>query len=101
MTEPSPVPSAESGPGPLLGEFGRAVLVWGVGVVSVFYLLNVGRGDIPGRIVGGRLGELLPDDVPFLGNLDEFVASLLLLSVCRYFGLDLCAFLFPARRRER
>ena len=91
-------------------EFTRSFLVWGIGVVCVFYLMNVGGGGVfeavgfgggdamVRRAGSGRLGELLPDTLPFFGNLDELVATLLLLCCFRYFGLDLTALFFPKRR---
>lgn len=33
--------------------------------------------------------ELLPDYIPFVGNLDEATASAVLLSALRYFGWDI------------
>ncbi|MDH3609271.1 MAG: DUF1232 domain-containing protein, partial [Gammaproteobacteria bacterium] len=33
--------------------------------------------------------ELIPDNLPFVGNLDELAASTLLLSCLSYFGIDL------------
>ena len=49
------------------------------GLASVAYLLNPGAGFI----------ELIPDNVPFLGNLDEAAATGLLIAALSYFGLDL------------
>lgn len=96
MNEPLPAPEPPpSDARSWLIEFGRSFVVWGIGVVAVVCLLNVGRGGM----VGGHW-ELIPDNVRFFGNLDEFVASWLLLSVCRYFGLDLCGIFFPGRRRD-
>lgn len=50
-----------------------------IGLLSLLYLLNPTAG----------LFELIPDVVPFVGNLDEATASMLLLSALRYFGWDL------------
>lgn len=50
-----------------------------LGLLSAVYLLNPGAGVI----------ELIPDNVPFVGNLDEAAATLLLLNCLAYFGLDL------------
>lgn len=33
--------------------------------------------------------ELLPDNIPFIGNVDEATASMVLLAALRYFGYDL------------
>ena len=50
-----------------------------VGIISTMYLLNIGLGFI----------ELIPDNIPLLGNLDEAAATALLLSCLSYFGIDL------------
>lgn len=50
-----------------------------IGILSGLYLINPGFG----------IFELVPDAVPFVGNLDEATASFLLLSALAYFGLDL------------
>jgi len=42
------------------------------------YLLNIGIGFI----------ELIPDNIPLVGNLDEAGAVTLLLMCLRYFGID-------------
>lgn len=33
--------------------------------------------------------ELIPDAIPFIGNLDEFAATMLVLNTLAYYGLDL------------
>lgn len=50
-----------------------------MGILSLLYLLNIGVGVI----------ELIPDNIPFVGNLDEAGAAALLIMCMRYFGLDL------------
>ena len=50
--------------------------------VSVIYLLNPTWGVI----------ELIPDNFPVIGNLDEATAAAILLACARYFGLDLSGF---------
>jgi len=50
-----------------------------LGLISLLYLLNIGVGVI----------EVIPDNIPFVGNLDEGSAALLLLMCLRYFGADL------------
>lgn len=47
-----------------------------------FYLLNPTWGFI----------EVIPDNVPFLGNLDEATAAAVLIACLRYFGYDLTRF---------
>lgn len=63
--------------------FLKGTVVLAVGLVSAMYLLNVGMGFI----------ELIPDNVPLVGNLDELTASILLLNCLAYFGLDLTKFI--------
>lgn len=60
----------------------RSFVVWISCISLAVYLLNPGRGQ----------AELLPDHVQFFGNLDEFAASLILISGLRYFGLDVARF---------
>ena len=50
-----------------------------IGVLSAIYLINPSMGVF----------ELLPDNLPFVGNLDEAAATTLLLSALSYFGIDL------------
>ncbi|MGE4543998.1 MAG: hypothetical protein AB7D06_07815 [Pedobacter sp.] len=57
----------------------KRILVFLLGVIAVIYLLNPGAG----------LFELLPDNLPFIGNLDEAAAVGLLLMCLKYFGFDL------------
>jgi hypothetical protein len=57
----------------------KSFLVACLGLISLLYLLNIGVGII----------ELIPDNIPFVGNLDEGSAAMLFLMCLRYFGLDL------------
>ncbi len=57
----------------------KGILVFCLGIIAVLYLLNIGVGVI----------ELIPDNVPLVGNLDEGGAATLLLMCLRYFGIDL------------
>ena len=53
-----------------------------VGVMTLFlviYLVNPTAGVV----------ELIPDVVPFIGNLDEATATALLLGCLSYFGIEL------------
>lgn len=50
-----------------------------VGIISALYLVNPGFGVL----------EFVPDNIPFVGNLDEGVAATLLLSALAFFGIDL------------
>ena len=49
------------------------------GVIGLVYIINPTAGII----------ELIPDNLPMVGNLDEAAASLLVLGALRYFGMDL------------
>jgi hypothetical protein len=59
--------------------FIKGTLVLGSGHIAFLYLANIGAGVI----------ELIPDNIPIIGNLDEAAATLLLLNCLAYFGLDL------------
>jgi len=58
-----------------------------IGLVSVIYLANPTAGFL----------ELIPDNIPFVGNLDEAGATALLISCLAYFGFDITRF---ARRSK-
>jgi len=57
----------------------KKLLVFCLGIISLLYLFNIGAGLI----------ELIPDNVPFVGNLDEAGATALLLMCLNYFGWDI------------
>ena len=57
----------------------KSIIVALVGIISALYLFNFGLGFI----------ELIPDNFPIVGNLDEAAATALLLSSLSYFGIDL------------
>lgn len=57
----------------------KKIIVFCMGIISVLYILNPGAG----------IFELIPDNTPFIGNLDEGAASMLFLMCLRYFGIDL------------
>lgn len=57
----------------------NSLIVGGLGIVSTIYLLNPGAGVI----------ELIPDNIPIIGNLDEAAAVTILISCLAYFGVDL------------
>ena len=50
-----------------------------LGLLSALYILNPTAG----------LFEIIPDNLPFIGNLDEAAAVALLLMCLKYFGIDL------------
>lgn len=79
-----PPPSAPSPRSP-----GKSLVALGLGALSLVYLLNPGAGFI----------ELIPDNIPIIGNLDEAAATVLLLNCLAYFGLDL-THLMGRRRQE-
>ncbi len=56
----------------------KGFIVFCIGVIALLYLLNIGMGLI----------EIIPDNIPFVGNLDEAGAVALLLMCLRYFGID-------------
>lgn len=51
--------------------------------VSFVYLINPGAGFL----------ELIPDNFPIIGNLDEAAACAIILAAFRYYGIDLTSFL--------
>lgn len=61
-----------------------------LGGVAALYLINPTMGVF----------ELLPDNLPLVGNLDEGAAALLLLTALKHFGIDLPAILTGAGRRR-
>lgn len=48
-------------------------------IIGLIYLLNPTSGVI----------EIIPDNIPFIGNLDEATAVILILKCLREFGVDL------------
>jgi hypothetical protein len=57
----------------------KVLLVALAGVLAFLYLMNPTFGVF----------ELLPDNIPLVGNIDEATATMVLLGALRYFGLDL------------
>jgi len=57
----------------------KNIVVACLGIIAFLYLLNIGAGII----------EFIPDNFPFIGNLDEGSAVVLLLMCLSYFGFDL------------
>jgi hypothetical protein len=51
------------------------------------YLINPGMGIL----------ELIPDNLPIIGNLDEAGAAVLLIAALKYFGVDLTRFFIKDR----
>ena len=52
-------------------------------LLSLVYLFNPRRGCF----------ELIPDNFPIIGNLDEAAAVAIILAAFRYYGIDLTSFL--------
>lgn len=61
----------------------KKILVAAAGLLSLVYLLNPGAGVF----------ELIPDNFPIIGNLDEAAAVAIILAAFRYYGIDLTSFL--------
>ncbi len=57
----------------------KSILVVILGVFSALYILNPGAGVF----------EIIPDNIPIIGNLDEATAVMILLSCLRYFNIDI------------
>ncbi|HQW28760.1 MAG TPA: DUF1232 domain-containing protein [Verrucomicrobiales bacterium] len=58
---------------------GSSIVVAILGAISAVYLFNPTAGIL----------ELVPDNLPFVGNIDEAAAAALLISCLAYFGLDI------------
>ncbi len=68
----------------------KEMVIIGLGVIAFLYLMNPTLGIL----------ELIPDNLPLIGNLDEAGATLILLNTLRYYGLDL-DHLFGRKRDEK
>jgi hypothetical protein len=62
-----------------MGRIFKEMFIVGLAAAAGLYLLNPTAGIL----------ELLPDNLPLIGNLDEATAALILASTARYYGLDL------------
>ena len=60
-------------------KFSKDIMALAGGGLGLIYILNPAAGII----------ELLPDNIPFVGNLDEAAAVILVLGCLRHFGVDL------------
>jgi hypothetical protein len=58
---------------------GTSLIVGILGVISAIYIFNPTFGVF----------ELIPDNLPIVGNLDEAAAAALLISCLSYFGMDI------------
>ena len=61
----------------------KNILVALAGLISLIYLFNPTAGIL----------ELIPDNFPIVGNLDEVAACAIVLAAFRYYGVDLTAFI--------
>ncbi len=61
----------------------KNILVLLAGLLSLVYLVNPTAGVF----------ELIPDNLPIVGNLDEAAACAIILAAFRYYGIDLTSFL--------
>ena len=57
----------------------KRIVVFCVGILATIYILNPTAG----------LFEIIPDNLPLVGNLDEAAAVALQLMCLSYFGIDL------------
>ncbi|MBN2714041.1 MAG: DUF1232 domain-containing protein [Planctomycetes bacterium] len=68
----------------------KNLLVLGLGALSFIYLLNPTFG----------LFELIPDNTPLVGNLDEAGAVILLMNCLRYYGIDITSLFSGKQEKE-
>lgn len=71
--------------------FLKSIFIGALGILAGLYLINPGAG----------IFELIPDNLPLIGNLDEAAAVVLLLNCLSYFGIDLWHFFPRAGLRPR
>lgn len=68
----------------------KTLIIALLGLLSLIYLVNPTAGVF----------ELIPDNIPLIGNLDEAAATVLLVNCLAYFGLDL-RHLFLRKQQEK
>ncbi len=73
-----------------MGRFFKEMFVIFMGVAAFVYLIYPSFGVF----------ELIPDALPLIGSIDEGTASLILISVLRYYGLDVTR-LFGRRANQQ
>ena len=69
----------------------KNIFVFLIGILSLVYLINPGMGIL----------ELIPDNLPIIGNLDEAGAAVLLIAALKYFGVDLTRFFIRDRNNNK
>ncbi len=89
--ENSPHSSSTGSPPEKKRNLFTSLIVGGIGALSTVYLLNPTAGFF----------ELIPDNVPVFGNLDEAAAAALLISALAYFGIDLGSLFGKVGRADR
>lgn len=67
-----------------------AIVAGVFGAIGAVYLVNPTAG----------IFELIPDNLPVLGNLDEAAAAVLLISCLAYFGIDIGALFGRKPKKE-
>ena len=67
----------------------KSLVVLVLALLAALYLVNPGAG----------IFELIPDNLPLVGNLDEAAATGLILACLRYFGIDPTS-LFTRKRKD-
>lgn len=70
---------------------GKGIVVGVFGALSAAYLLNPTMGVF----------ELIPDNIPVIGNLDEAAAAALLISCLAYFGVDIGNIFGKAKKDDK
>ncbi len=80
-----PAPQDATQP-PSTKSVGKAITAIVLGTISTLYILNPTFGV-----------DLIPDNIPIIGNLDDATAVLILMGCLRYFGLDVMKLLQFAR----
>jgi uncharacterized membrane protein YkvA (DUF1232 family) len=63
-------------------KFLKNIGVFLIGGIALIYLINPTAGII----------EIIPDNLPLVGNLDEAAATAILLSAFNYYGINLMRF---------
>lgn len=69
----------------------REMVVFFLFLFGIFYLTFPNAGIL----------EFIPDFVPFIGNMDEAGATLLIVNALNYWGLDLTTLLGTPKKRKK
>lgn len=79
MADRPPLERREGAPAPAARGLAGSFVALGSIALGALYLANIGWGVL----------EILPDNLPLVGNLDEAGATAMVLFGLRYLGLDL------------